>query len=124
MTVDNIPCSCLEMPDNIPAVPLQHVRRIGVDVTNGRYGDVELLQCQQCNRYWLHYFVEYEAFTASGRWFMGVITPEQAQGLTPDKAIPLLESLDWHLWGGSYFYGKKGKSTNWKTPCWHLPVDG
>lgn len=87
------------------------VEYIGVDQTHGRGGDVTLKQCKHCDRYWLHYQVEYEAFTGSGRYFMGLITPETAKNLSPDAVIDYLNHLEWYLYGGSYFGGKTGRAT-------------
>jgi len=87
------------------------VKHLGVDKTHGRFGEVELWQCKNCGRFWLHYLVEYEAFTGSGRYFMGLITEEVADTISPEKAVEYLNKLDWHLYGGSYF-GGKGKSKN------------
>jgi hypothetical protein len=103
-------CLCLDLP-----LPLYHYGKekfIGVDETLGRFGQVTLKQCRHCRRWWLHYFVEYEAFRASGRYFMGLITPEVAETITPETAVEYLESLDWHLYGGSYFFNRTGKSTS------------
>jgi hypothetical protein len=102
-------CACLHEP--MPFDQYNPVRHIGIDKTNGRFGEVNLWQCKLCGRYWLHYLLEYEAFPASGRYFMGLIKLEIADALSPEKAIDYLDSLDWHLYGGSYFAGK-GKSTN------------
>ena len=87
-----------------------HIKHLGTDETHGRFGEVDLLQCKSCGRYWLQYLVEYESFTGSGRYFMGLITKEIADTLSPDKAVEFLNSLDWHLCGGSFF-GRKGKAT-------------
>jgi len=40
----------------------------------------------------------------------GVISPDLAATLTPERAVPILESLPWHFYGGSYFRstGKRG----------------
>ncbi len=100
-------CTCLNGPMNFSRY--SRVKFIGIDKTNGRFGEVSLLQCKTCGRYWLHYLVEYEGFTGSGRWFMGLITQEIADSLSPRAAIEYLNRLDWHLYGGSYF-GKKGRS--------------
>jgi hypothetical protein len=83
---------------------------IGVDETNGRFGSVDIYCCKDCGRCWLHYHVEYEAFSRSGRWFRGLITPEQAASVTPENAAALLASLPWYFYGGSYFDtpGKQG----------------
>jgi len=100
-------CLCLSAPLSFDQYdPIQF---IGIDDTHGRFGEVKMLQCKTCGRYWLHYFVEYESFRGSGRYFMGLIAPEIAETLTPDRAVKYLNSLDWHLYGGSYFLGRKGR---------------
>ena len=106
---DNKSCKCLNKPLSFD--DYDEVRRLGVDSTNGRYGEVNLWRCKRCGRYWLRYQVEYEAFTGSGRYFMGLITPEKAEILAPDEVVPYLNQLEWHLYGGSYFFGKKGRTT-------------
>jgi len=106
---DNKSCICLNEPLGFDCY--DDVRRLGVDSTNGRYGEVNLWRCKLCDRYWLRYQVDYEAFTGSGRYFMGPISLEKAEALAPDEAITYLNQLEWHLYGGSYFFGKKGRST-------------
>lgn len=103
-------CICLDLP--LPFYHYEELKHIGVDLINGRYGQVTLKRCLHCQRLWLHYFVEYEAFSRSGRYFMGVITPQAAETITAETAVEYLESLDWHLYGGSYFDGKAGRSTS------------
>src|SRR5690349_793813 len=76
---------------------------VGVDHTRGRFGDVNVRTCRACGRRWLHYHVEYEAFTASGRWYTALLPDGAEADLTPEAAIPLLERLPWHVYGGSYF---------------------
>lgn len=76
---------------------------VGVDETKGRFGEVTLERCRQCGRVWLRYEVEYEAFPQSGRWYRGLITEEQAEAVTPENAVEILQSLEGHLYGGPYF---------------------
>ena len=76
---------------------------IGTDLTNSRYGTVSIKKCLKCNKLWLHYLVEYEAFSRSGRWFRGLITEKEIERITPENAINFLEKLDWYFYGGSYF---------------------
>lgn len=101
-------CPCQEEPQ--PFTHYDEVRAIGTDETNGRFGDVTLRRCNHCGCLWLHYLVEFESRSRSGRYFMGLITPDAAETLTAEAAVPYLESLDWHLYGGSFFDGKQGKS--------------
>jgi hypothetical protein len=106
----NEECNCLNEPMDINLY--EKVRFVGIDETNGRFGEVNIWQCQLCRRLWLHYFVEFESHSASGRYFMGLISQQTAESLSPDEAVEYLSDLDWHLYGGSYFYGKRGRSTN------------
>ncbi|MDP3172822.1 MAG: hypothetical protein Q8M88_00115 [Phenylobacterium sp.] len=80
----------------------------GCDETDGRYADVGLLRCRTCRRLWLRYFVEYEAFTQSGRWARGLISEAAAATITPETALAHLDGLEWYLYGGSY-YGSSGR---------------
>jgi hypothetical protein len=57
------------------------------------FADISVLVCQSCGQHWLRYFYEHEAFTASGRWYLGAITPTQFSILTTDNAKSLLEGL-------------------------------
>ncbi len=79
------------------------VQPVGIDTTHQRFGDVSLWTCQQCGTRWLHYLVEYEAFTASGRWFRGLILSAPRETPIPSAAIAYLEGLPWYFLGGSYF---------------------
>jgi len=83
---------------------------IGIDETNGRFGEVSIHICKSCQSKWLRYFVEYEAFSESGRWYRGLISDEVANTVTPENAVEILEGLDWYYRGGSYFKtdGQKG----------------
>ncbi|HEV7590979.1 MAG TPA: hypothetical protein VGO40_22900 [Longimicrobium sp.] len=84
---------------------------VGVDDGHGRFGDVRIDRCRWCGRLWLHYQHELEAFSRSGRWYRGVVTPEQATGATPDNALEILAKLPWHLYGGSFF-GTTGRRSD------------
>jgi len=83
---------------------------VGIDKTNGRFGDVSIETCKQCGASWLHYLVEYEAFTKSGRWYRGLMTPEIQRTVTAHNAVDVIARLPWYFYGGSYFdsTGRKG----------------
>jgi hypothetical protein len=83
---------------------------LGIDETNGRFGEVSIRQCHCCQRQWLHYFFEYEHLSQSGRWYRGIIDDEIVQVVTPENAVEILSNLEWHFYGGSYFLGKFGRS--------------
>jgi hypothetical protein len=98
------PCGCFTGPP----YRLDFKKDLGLDV---RFAEVTLLACPACGQRWLRYFYEVEAFTASGRWYLGAITPEQAASLTAEGAKAVLEGLEWYFYGGSYFDGKSGKAS-------------
>lgn len=77
--------------------------RIGIDEERGRYGEVSLLRCARCGSLWLHYRVEYEGTTGSGRWYRGPVSELIAGRATPQNAVEIIRRLPWHFYGGSYF---------------------
>lgn len=109
------PCPCLDAP--LASDRYEVIARLAVDTAHGRYGEVTIKRCRHCGRRWLHYRVEYEAFPGSGRYFMGLIAPRSGETLTPEAAVPYLNGLDWHLYGGSYSGGRAGRS------CGKVQVD-
>ena len=87
-------------------------RSIGIDETHLRFGEVSVDTCRACGAMWLRYSVEYEAFTESGRWFRGLVSPEEVRSLTPERAETVLQGLAWHFRGGSYFRTSGERSTD------------
>ncbi len=83
-------------------------RDLEPDMTDGRYADVEIRQCVICERLWLLYAVEYEAFSKSGRWARGEIEADRAATINPGEATDYLAALPTYLYGGSYFDGQSG----------------
>jgi hypothetical protein len=47
-------------------------KELGMD---GRFAQVSLLVCSRCGQQWLRYSYEVEAFSASGRWYLGLSKP-------------------------------------------------
>jgi hypothetical protein len=92
-------CRCMTPP---PDHRDFHGTELGV-TQDGRFADVRLDQCRLCGRPWLHYHYEVEAFSKSGRWYRGLVTPEQAARATPANALEILAALPWYLYGGSWF---------------------
>lgn len=86
-------------------------RFIGVDKTAGRFANVTLRRCRECGRLWLRYFVEYEAFTASGRWAEGLIGEKEAERVVPEQAAGFLDGLDWYIFGGSFFGDRRKRGS-------------
>ena len=97
-------CACLTPPLYYGNFNVK--RLTGCDETNSWFGEVSIETCKQCGAKWLQYFVEYEAFTKSGRWYRGIITDEVSHTVTLQNAVSILQGLDWWICGGSYFNGK------------------
>lgn len=76
---------------------------VGTDHTNGRHGEVTIQQCKLCQRIWVHYLAEFEHYSHSGRWYKGIVAKKDLSGITPENAVAYLESLEWYLYGGSFF---------------------
>lgn len=98
------PCVCLDSP----LAPRTVSAWLGMDES---YRETTILACPACGRSWLRLHQEDEAFTASGRWYLGEIGPEQIPGLTAQNARAIIEGLSWYFYGGSYFDGKIGKAS-------------
>lgn len=100
-------CRCMTPPFNYNDFEIEF---IGVDKTNGRFGEVSVEKCKTCGLKWLRYYVEYAAFTQSGRWYRGLASEKLLSSLNPEGAVEALASLPWHFYGGSYFRttGRKG----------------
>lgn len=88
-----------------------------MDRRNGRFGEVAVHRCPLCGADWLHYRVEYEAFSGSGRWFCGRLAEGAPADLSAADAIATLAALPWYWAGGSYFNGETGKGSG------PVPVD-
>ncbi len=96
-------CACFEKP----STSLGLVKWLGMDE---RFGEVSILSCPVCGQRWLRVHYEDEAFTASGRWYLGAISSEQAESLTAGEAADTLKTLSWYYYGGSYYGGRSGKT--------------
>ena len=77
--------------------------QLGVDETNGCFGEVSVLTCRRCGSKWLHCLFENESVSRSARWYRGLVTTPMLAELTPERAVGLLERLPWRFCGGSYF---------------------
>jgi hypothetical protein len=97
-------CTCFAAP----STGLFTVKELGLD---SRLAEVSVLICQECGQHWLRYLYEVEAFTGSGRWYLGVITPEQFAKLAVEQAKATLERLSWYYYGGSCYHGRNGRTS-------------
>ena len=97
-------CGCFTAPYQF----LVNGKELGMD---DNFAEVSLLICSVCGQRWLRYFYEVEAFTASGRWYLGAINAEQASLLRAEEAKATLEGLSWYFYGGSYYGGRSGRAS-------------
>jgi hypothetical protein len=97
-------CACFHTPYQ----SLSWIKELGMDA---HFAEVSILACSVCGQNGLRFFYELEAFTASGRWYLGAIDPQQAANLTVENAQKILENLGWYFYGGSYFGGKIRKGS-------------
>lgn len=111
-------CSCLS--GDMPYTSYEE-RRIGMDED---FGEVSVLRCKSCGRFWLKYLMEYEHLTGAGRWFLGLIGPEVASSLKATKATKVLESLDWYYRGGSAFGRNVIRTSPGRLKYWLTPFLG
>jgi hypothetical protein len=87
------PCVCYErLPEGSSYL------KVGVDETNGRYGDVSVSTCEVCRRRWLFYFAEFEGFKGSQRWIRGVLHIHQKVPFPPHDAIPIFNGMPWFFY--------------------------
>jgi hypothetical protein len=97
-----------------------HARNIGVDKN---FGEVSVLSCKRCGRCWLHYLIEYEYLTASGRWFEGEIGPDVERSLQPNDAVAAFARMKWYYRSGSAFGGAL-RRTEGRLDPWLIPFSG
>lgn len=83
-------------------------RELGMDAD---FGEVSILVCPACGQRWLRYYYVVEAFSRSGRWYLGAVSADDMAGLDAGNARETLERLPWYYYGGSYFDGAIGKTS-------------
>jgi hypothetical protein len=108
-------CVCLSAGPRYPDVVDE--RYIGRDKTEGRFADVTIRRCSRCRRLWLKYFVEYEFYTAAGRWAETPIDEAAAMTMTPEAAPDFLDHAVFYIFGGSYF-GHAGHRSSGPISWW------
>lgn len=96
----DLPTSCSCLRGEFRAEDLDRTF-IGVDDLGA---EVSVEQCRTCGRNWLHYLLELEGVSHSGRWYRGLIGPDVAFS---HRNAPLIYAQLPEYWaGGSRFEGK------------------
>lgn len=63
------------------------------------------MRCAKCGATWLRAFIEYEAFSRSGRYYRIPIPKATLEDLTPEAGLLAIENAPFKIVGGSYFGG-------------------
>ena len=92
------PCACL---DGEARYDVFEERSIG---QGENCSEISLRTCRTCGRRWLHLLLEFEGFTGSGRWYRGLIAPDDA--VTAENAPARFAALPGYFAGGSHFGGR------------------
>ena len=74
---------------------------------------VELWTCNSCATRWLRLTVEDEANPAWSKWFRGLVPADAAPAhaeISPEEALELLGSMNWHYYGGAYYRSSGDRS--------------
>lgn len=65
------------------------------------------MRCAHCGTLWLRAFLEYEAFSRSGRHYRAPTTDQDADGVSADDALHIIEIAPFKIAGGSRFDGQE-----------------
>lgn len=90
-------CVCMNPPLHYDDFEIDPVSDSFHEDANG--GEITVEKCRHCGTKWLCYFVEYPAFTSSGRWCRGVVTDDELSRLGTEMVLSCLGGLPWHLYG-------------------------
>ncbi|MDO3558285.1 hypothetical protein Q3O98_03880 [Ralstonia pseudosolanacearum] len=69
------------------------------------YWEISRLRCAKCGTQWASAFLEYEAFSRSGRHYRAPVTDTSLEEITPEAALRLIEAAPLRIAGGSRFDG-------------------
>jgi hypothetical protein len=100
MQTNTTRCDCFQ-PDGRPVNP--EVLFEGTDTTNSSYGEVTLSRCQRCTTAWLRFFIEYESFSRSGRWYRVPLPADCVAKVTAENAVAMVNEMTPRFAGGSRF---------------------
>ncbi len=92
-------CSCYLDPSELGSGS-----ELGMD---SNYAEVSLLHCSRCGQQWVRVFYEIEAFSRSGRWYLGAVDGE----VSAEMARAALEGALEYWQGGSYYNSNEALSS-------------
>ncbi|WP_267402836.1 MULTISPECIES: hypothetical protein [unclassified Chryseobacterium] len=98
--VQKLACACEKPTSNYTEY---RTSELGTDHTHGRNAEVSIQQCKLCQRIWIHYSIKSENLPETEKWYKGIVSKKDRPQITPENAVEFLESLEWYVFGGSYF---------------------
>lgn len=73
--------------------------------TTEDYWETSRMRCAKCGTQWVSAFLEYEAFSRSGRHYRAPVDGSALKEMTPENALRLIEGAPVRIAGGSRFDG-------------------
>ncbi|WP_428852593.1 hypothetical protein [Imbroritus primus] len=93
------PCQCFS-----PGFKIPWAEKSDIGVTD-RDWELSKLRCGKCSTPWLRAFLEYEAFSCSGRYYRAPTSDSALETITPDAALRIIKDATFRIAGGSRFDG-------------------
>jgi hypothetical protein len=69
------------------------------------YWEISRMRCSGCGTLWARAFLEYEAFSRSGRHYRAPVTAAALDRANPEAVLRLIEAAELRIVGGSRFDG-------------------
>lgn len=92
-------CQCF-----VPGITVAWADETDIGVTD-RYWDLSKMRCRGCGTPWLRAFLEYEAFSRSGRHYRAPTSDAALETITPEAALRIIKMAAYRIAGGSRFDG-------------------
>lgn len=92
-------CQCF-----VPGTTVAWTDKAEIGVTD-RYWDISRMRCSKCGTPWLRAFLEFEAFSRSGRHYRAPVSDVVLEGITPGIALQIIRGATFRIAGGSRFDG-------------------
>ncbi|WP_186138312.1 hypothetical protein [Burkholderia gladioli] len=94
-------CDCFD-----PSAEPQWIDRAPIGMTDDQW-ELSRMRCARCGTPWVRGYLEFEAFSRSGRHYRAPATDATLQGISgPDDALHLIVDASFRIAGGSRFGGE------------------
>lgn len=92
-------CQCF-----VPSTTVAWTDQAEIGVTD-RYWELSRMRCSKCGTPWLSAFLEFEAFSRSGRHYRAPTNDAALEAITPEIALHIIRDATFRIAGGSRFDG-------------------